>query len=309
MANKLEMVILDWAGTTIDYGCFAPTVAFVEACRQMGFDLSTAEARIPMGLKKDEHIREFLGLGERYKEHPLISGKNGVVERWTEQFGKAPQKDDAEGIFSLFISAQIKCLPKYTDLIPGTLETVEYCRKLGLKIGSTTGYMGNDAPTYNMMTILLKEAEKLGYVPDVSVCATGHVAERGWERGKWNQRWKESKVNLPQARPAPWMCLENAKRMNIYPFYKCVKVDDTVDGISEGVNAGMWTIGLIKTSSDMGLTEAEVNALPKQELEKRLKLNYDKMKEAGANYIVDGIWNVPEKIEEIQRLVKYGGRP
>ena len=30
MNNKFEAVIFDWAGTTVDYGCFAPVQAFVE---------------------------------------------------------------------------------------------------------------------------------------------------------------------------------------------------------------------------------------------------------------------------------------
>ncbi len=28
--GKIEAVLLDWAGTTMDYGCMAPAVVFVE---------------------------------------------------------------------------------------------------------------------------------------------------------------------------------------------------------------------------------------------------------------------------------------
>ncbi|MDO8656806.1 MAG: phosphonoacetaldehyde hydrolase, partial [Nanoarchaeota archaeon] len=266
------------------------------------FSLDIREARVPMGLKKDVHIKEFLGLGEQYKEHPLVQG---VVARWEEHFGKVPTEEDAAEIFKYFVPAQMEVLAKHADLIPGTLETVACLREQGIKIGSTTGYMGSENPEEDMVGLLLKEAEKRGYIPDVSVCATGHVAERDWSRGTW----KHGKTHLPQARPAPWMCLENTKRLNIYPPYKCVKVDDTVDGVLEGVNAGMWTIGLIQTSSDMGLTEAEVLALPENDVHMRLKNNYRKMTEAGATYVVDGIWNVPEKIKAIQRLMNEGIKP
>ena len=74
----------------------------------------------------------------------------------------------------------------------------------------------------------------------------------------------------------------------------------------EGVHAGMWTFGLTKTSSDMGLTENEVLALPKAELEKRLQKNYLKMKEAGATFIGVGIWKMPETVEEIRGFLKQG---
>jgi len=30
---KLQAVIFDWAGTTVDYGCFAPVTVFVEVFR------------------------------------------------------------------------------------------------------------------------------------------------------------------------------------------------------------------------------------------------------------------------------------
>ena len=53
MQHRLEAVIFDWAGTTVDFGSFAPTQIFVDAFRQaFDFELSLAEARGPMGLGK-----------------------------------------------------------------------------------------------------------------------------------------------------------------------------------------------------------------------------------------------------------------
>ena len=43
-------VIFDWAGTTVDYGCFAPTVVFIEIFKRFGVEISVAEARAPMGV-------------------------------------------------------------------------------------------------------------------------------------------------------------------------------------------------------------------------------------------------------------------
>lgn len=37
--NKIECVIMDWAGTAVDYGCFAPVVAFVECFKNMDLPL------------------------------------------------------------------------------------------------------------------------------------------------------------------------------------------------------------------------------------------------------------------------------
>lgn len=29
--KKIECIIMDWAGTAVDYGCFAPVAAFIES--------------------------------------------------------------------------------------------------------------------------------------------------------------------------------------------------------------------------------------------------------------------------------------
>src|SRR3989344_3354870 len=108
--RKLQAIIFDWAGTTMDYGCFAPAVAFVEAFRQYGFELRIEEARVPMGLKKDVHIQEILGLGERYRENPLI---RAVGVHWEEQYGHSPTSKDAAAIFEHFVPAQLACLGNY----------------------------------------------------------------------------------------------------------------------------------------------------------------------------------------------------
>lgn len=39
----------------------------------------------------------------------------------------------------------------------------------------------------------------------------------------------------------------NAIRLDVNPIEAVVKVDDTVDGIKEGLSAGCWTIGVALT--------------------------------------------------------------
>ena len=42
---KIQGVIFDWAGTTIDYGCFSPVEAFISTFKSIGIDLTFEEAR------------------------------------------------------------------------------------------------------------------------------------------------------------------------------------------------------------------------------------------------------------------------
>ena len=39
----------------------------------------------------------------------------------------------------------------------------------------------------------------------------------------------------------------NAIKLDVSPIEAIVKVDDTADGVREGLHAGCWTIGLAKT--------------------------------------------------------------
>lgn len=62
MKHTIQGVIFDWAGTTVDFGCFAPVSAFVEAFRKAGIDVTLEETRAPMGKLKIEHIRTMLAM-------------------------------------------------------------------------------------------------------------------------------------------------------------------------------------------------------------------------------------------------------
>lgn len=266
--GKLQAVILDWAGTTMDYGCLAPAVVFIDVYERKGVPISVEEAREPMGAHKKVHIRQ-------------ISQQPAVARRWKEVHGKPCGEDDIEAMFQDFIPRQLDCLAKYADLIPGTVEAIAAFRKRGLKIGSTTGYTGE------MMKLLLAEAKQRGYEPDSTVCAT----------------------DVPAGRPEPWMCLANAQNLRIFPMEAIVKIGDTLPDIAEGLNAGMWTIGLAKTGNEMGLSLSDVKRLPEEEYRRRLDRAYERMNQAGAHYVVDSIEDVLPCLEDIDRRLASGECP
>jgi phosphonoacetaldehyde hydrolase len=264
----LKAVILDWAGTTLDYGCFAPAVVFIEVYNRRGIPLTMEQAREPMGAHKRVHIR-------------MISEMEPVRRMWQGAHGRLPNEDDVESMFGEFVPLQLACLAKYADLVPGTLEAMRDFRRRGMKIGSTTGY------TTEMMAMLLEEAKKRGYEPDSSVCA----------------------AQVPAGRPHPWMCLQNALNLQIYPMEAFVKVGDTLPDIAEGLNAGMWTIGLSKTGNELGLTEQEISALKPEDLKSKLDRASQRFRQAGAHYVVETIAEVPAILDHINARLGRGERP
>lgn len=268
--SKVEAVILDWAGTTVDFGSFAPTTIFVEAFRQAyAFDITLAEARGPMGLGKWDHIR-------------ALGDDAAIAARWQAQFGRPMSDRDVDRIYEAFMPLQIAKVAAHADLIPGTRESVEWLRGQGIRIGSCSGY------PREVMAVLVEAAAALGYRPDC-VVATG---------------------DLPAgSRPGPWMALQNVLALAIGDVGSCVKVDDSAPGILEGRRAGMWTVGLSLSGNEAGLSLAEFLAAgdaERQRLRRHASIN---LAGAGAHYIVDTIADLPDVIGAINQRLARNERP
>lgn len=246
--KKVECVVFDWAGTTVDYGCFAPVAAFVKAFEELEITISVEEARSFMGMTKIDHIRELFKL-------------ESVSLQFSLRFKRAWEESDVVAMNQRFENHLFASLSSYTTPINGVIATVEKLRAQGIKIGSTTGY------TNAMMEIVAPAAALKGYAPDCYVTSNG----------------------LPAGRPAPFMIYQNLINLAIPSPLSVIKIGDTLSDIREGVNAGVWTVGVILGSSEMGLTEQEVAALPFEALHCRIKTVRESMLAAGAHYVIDSI--------------------
>ena len=268
--GPVKMVIFDWAGTTVDYGCYAPAVVFVEVFKRFGVEITMDQARAPMGLQKNEHIK-------------AISRLDDVDAAWRKRYGRACSDADVQAMFELFQPLQTKCIGDYADIIPGTVETVNELKRRGIKIGSSSGYFTE------AMEINFKRAKEQGYEPDTNSWATA--------------------PGVPYGRPEPWMVLDNMRQARIFPPEAVVKVGDTKPDISEGINAGTWAIGLAKTGNEVGLNEKEIAALPKDVLARKVAKAADALAKMGAHYVVDEISQVVPLIDDIEKRLKWGDRP
>ena len=266
--GPIQAALLDWAGTTMDFGCMAPAVVFVKVFERAGVPISMEEARAPMGAHKRVHIQKITEL-------------DGVRARWAAKHGRPPAGKDVDRMFADFVPLQLDCLSEYSELIPGTLDVVQALRGRGVKIGSTTGYLRE------MMEINLRDAKKQGYEPDSTVCAS----------------------DVPAGRPYPFMCLQNVINLQVSPVEACVKIDDTVPGIEEGLSAGMWTIGLAISGNEVGLPLAEWRALGGAEQASRRSRAYERMRMAGAHYVVDTIADMLPCFDDVAARLARGEKP
>ncbi|PWB35602.1 phosphonoacetaldehyde hydrolase [Pseudomonas sp. SDI] len=159
--KQLQAVVLDWAGTVVDFGSFAPTQIFVEAFAEFDVQVSIDEARGPMGMGKWDHIRSLC-------DQPQIA------ERYRKAFGRAPSDDDVTAIYNRFMPLQIEKIATHSALIPGALETIGALRKDGLKIGSCSGY-----PKVVMDKVVALAAQN-GYAADHVVATDETPNGRPW---------------------------------------------------------------------------------------------------------------------------------
>lgn len=159
ITRRIEAVILDWAGTTVDYGSCAPARVFLEIFRRRRIEITVAEARGPMGMAKRDHIATVARL-------PRVS------KLWCEKFGRDPGDDDVQSMYDEFLPLQKETLAANSDVIPGVPEAIVELRRRGLKIGSTTGY------TRALMEVVAPLAARGGYAPDVVISSDDVPAGR-----------------------------------------------------------------------------------------------------------------------------------
>jgi phosphonoacetaldehyde hydrolase len=149
-AHALRALVLDWSGTTVDFGSVAPARTLREVFARVGISLSDADVRRDMGLAKKEHIARILAAP-------------AVAESWRGRHGAMPTLHDVDAVYQLFVPLQLSCLAEYSTLIPGVATAIDRARRRGLKIGSTTGY------PRAMLEVLLEHSAKAGYQPDCSI--------------------------------------------------------------------------------------------------------------------------------------------
>ncbi|WP_406821559.1 phosphonoacetaldehyde hydrolase [Pseudomonas sp. KnCO4] len=159
--TRLQAAILDWAGTVVDFGSFAPTQIFVEAFAEFDVQVSIEEARGPMGMGKWDHIRTLCDVPE-------------IAERYRQVFGRTPTDDDVTAIYNRFMPLQIEKIAVHSALIPGALDTLTGLRRDGLKIGSCSGY-----PKVVMDKVVALAAQN-GYVADHVVATDETPNGRPW---------------------------------------------------------------------------------------------------------------------------------
>ena len=145
-----------------------------------------------------------------------------VARRWRQRHGNDAGEQDVAGLYRHFRQLQLEVIDDFSRLVPGVLDVVGVLRQRGIAIGATTGYFREAAQR------VYRAAAEQGYRPDHCVCAEEVAA----------------------GRPAPWMVFRIMEGLGLFPPATVVKVGDTTADIVEGLSAGAWSVGVLRSSSD-----------------------------------------------------------
>lgn len=228
----------------------------------------------------DEVARRDMGLAKRDHIRRLLQEPE-VATRWQEIYQRSGTESDIDELYQDFIPLQIACLLDHAKVIDGVVSVVERLRSNGIRIGGTTGY------TRAMLEEVECAARAQGFAPDQSLCPE----------------------DVGAGRPHPFMCYQLAVNLKVTPLSACVKVGDTFSDIEEGRNAGMWTIGILRTGNLIGLSEQDWLALPDQEKAMALRDAEKAMREHGAHFVAESVDDILPALEEIANRIAQGACP
>ena len=115
--KKISCVIMDWAGTSVDFGCFAPLNAFLKVfSEEKGIDITYRQAREPMGLLKIDHIKAILNMPE-------------VNDKFRARYGRDWNMDDVNEMYQSFEKHLFASLKNFKTPIPGVMDTIRLLRE------------------------------------------------------------------------------------------------------------------------------------------------------------------------------------
>jgi phosphonoacetaldehyde hydrolase len=258
LARSFDLVILDWAGTVVDFGCCAPVIALLEVFKRHGVHLTEEQVRRDMGKAKADHVSALLNDPQVASAWRIANG------------GGTPTEQDRDTLISELGPLMREQATRAATLIDGARATVDTLRSVGLKIASSTGY------TREMMQPVLERAAAQGYMPDHVVCSG----------------------ETPQGRPSPLMIYKACVDLAVWPLSRVIKVDDSEAGVAEGRAAGCLTVGITASGNGVGLSAAALASLPAAERDSRIATAAKALRAAGADIVIDSVANLVPALEE-----------
>lgn len=225
-------------------------------------------------------IQQFMGIAKREHVRKVLALPE-VLAQWQARHRGAPGEQAIDAVYEIAERKMLETVADSATPVPYLEEALAVVRKRGLKIGSATGY------TTPLMERLVPAAARQGFRPEFWIASD----------------------QVPQGRPWPWMIFRNMEKLGVYPPSAVVKVGDTVVDVQEARNAGVWSIGVVESSSLMGKSREELKLLSGKERDAALNEVRSKLSEAGADLVIENLSELEGALDELERRLGNGLLP
>jgi phosphonoacetaldehyde hydrolase len=217
-----------------------------------------------------EEAREPMGLAKRDHVKAILSGER-VKNEWIKVYNSHPTEEDVDAIYHIVTPKMMEAIEQSCEPIDGVIEIIQQLKSQGIKIGSTTGYIDI------MMEKIVPAAAAKGLLVDSVINSS----------------------DCKEGRPSPFMIFRNMENLGIYDVREVLKVGDTVADVGEGLNAGAWTAAVVCSGNEIGLPQSVFEALDENQKNELIYSASEKLKNAGANYIMKNMNELFSVIEDI----------
>ncbi len=268
--GPVKAVILDLEGTVLDYGGLGLAKALVELFQRYQVFLPLEEAHITHALPKAMHIQHLFHLPS-------------VAEQWRKQHQTPPDEARCQTLADELLSIQLANAPYDAQLLPHVAASVQKWQQAGILIAATSSEPASLAQT------ILKQAQTQGFRPDQAVFI--------------------DQIANNATPPAPWLIAQSAMMLGVYPWESVVTIGDTVDDIEAGLNAGVWTVGVVQTGREMGCTAQELQTMQPEKRQALIDEIRQRMYRNGAHFVVNTFDQCNRVLDEIQDRLAIGIRP
>jgi phosphonoacetaldehyde hydrolase len=227
-----------------------------------------------------DDIHRFMGVHKREHIQSVLALPE-VAAKWRAAHGHDADVRDVDSLYELAERKMLETVADSATPVPYQAEVLLGLRKHGLKIGSTTGY------TSPLMERLVPAAAHRGYAPDFWIASD----------------------QVPEGRPWPWMIFKNLEHLKICPPAAAVKLGDTVADVEEANNAGVWSLAVVESSSLVGKSQSELEAMPAKNRNMLIRQVGKKLADAGAHSVINNLSELPDALEQIEIRLEKGQSP
>jgi 2-aminoethylphosphonate--pyruvate transaminase/phosphonoacetaldehyde hydrolase len=252
-------IVLDLAGTAVDYGSLTPVEAFKKTFADFAIPVST------------QLIRKYTGM-EKIAQTKAILADPQESKLWHQVYPQLTENEMFKKIYDSLEVNIIQILKKNSELLPGMQVLIKYTNENQIMLATTTGYSDR------MIQSVAGNFKQQGFDPLYNITGdqTNHVT-----------------------RPQPDMLQLAMKKMKIEDPTQVIKVGDTVNDIREAQNAGTISVATVEGGNLIGLSKDDFYHLSLDQQAQKIAEAKQILAAAKPDYIIDNLFALKPIIENL----------